>query len=149
MSEKPLVTMRAEGEAGGVKTTVRVGEHTPFIVDEPERLGGTNAGPNPLEYLLGALSSCTTIMIAYVAQDLNFDYEGVSFVTEGKLDPRGFQGMEGVRTYFESVHVQIVLDTKESGDRIAELQKGVEARCPIHNLMHAADVHITSEWSRK
>lgn len=149
MSEKPLVTMRAAGEANGVKTTVRIGEHEPFIVDEPERLGGTNAGPNPLEYLLGALSSCTTIMIAYVAQDLNFEYEGVTFVTEGTLDPRGFQGMEGVRTYFESVHVQIVLDTPESDDRIAALQKGVQARCPIHNLMHAADVDITAEWKRK
>ncbi|MGI1820631.1 hypothetical protein ACRPK6_00390 [Exiguobacterium sp. TRN 1102] len=37
MSERPLVTMRAEGEARGVKTTVRVGDHTPFIVDKPER----------------------------------------------------------------------------------------------------------------
>lgn len=36
MSERPLVTMRTEGEAGGIKTTVRVGEHIPFIVDEPE-----------------------------------------------------------------------------------------------------------------
>lgn len=149
MSEKPLVTMRAEGEAGGVKTTVRVGEHTPFIVDEPERLGGTNMGPNPLEYLLGALSSCTTIMIAYVAQDLNFDYEGVQFVTEGTLDPRGFQGLEGVRTYFESVQMKIVLDTTESDERIAELRKGVEARCPIHNLMHAADVEMKADWTRK
>lgn len=149
MSERPLVTMRAEGEAGGVKTTVRIGEHTPFIVDEPERLGGTNKGPNPLEYLLGALSSCTTIMIAYVAQDLNFDYEGVHFVTEGTLDPRGFQGMEGVRTYFESVQMKIVLDTTESDERIAELRKGVEARCPIHNLMHEADVEMTAEWTRK
>lgn len=149
MSEKPLVTMKAEGESGGVKTIVRIGEHEPFIVDEPERLGGTNAGPNPLEYLLGALSSCTTIMIAYVAQDLNFEYEGVTFETEGTLDPRGFQGMEGVRTYFEAVHVKIVIDTTESDERIAELQKGVEARCPIHNLMHDSDVHITAEWSRK
>ncbi|WP_215142905.1 OsmC family protein [Exiguobacterium qingdaonense] len=149
MSERPLVTMRTEGEAGGVKTTVRVGEHTPFVVDEPERLGGTNMGPNPLEYLLGALSSCTTIMIAYVAQDLSFEYEGVEFGTEGTLDPRGFQGMEGVRTYFESVHMKIILDTTESDERIAELRKGVEARCPIHNLMHAADVTMTAEWVRK
>ena len=149
MSERPLVTMRAEGEAGGVKTTVRVGDHTPFIVDEPERLGGTNKGPNPLEYLLGAQSSCTTIMIAYAAQDLNFEYEGVEFVTEGTLDPRGFQGMEGVRTYFESTHMKIVLDTTESDERIEALRKAVEARCPIHNLMHAADVAMTAEWIRK
>ncbi|WP_214844769.1 OsmC family protein [Exiguobacterium sp. s150] len=149
MSEKPLVTMRTEGESTGVKTTVHVRDLAPFIVDEPERLGGTDAGPNPLEYLLGALSSCTTIMIAYVAQDQNFDYDGVTFVTEGTLDPRGFQGVEGIRTYFENVHVHIVLETVESDERIAELQKGVEARCPIHNLMHAADVDITATWTRK
>ncbi|WP_215114928.1 OsmC family protein [Exiguobacterium sp. s70] len=149
MTEKPLVTMRAEGEATSVKTTVHVRDLEPFVVDEPERLGGTDAGPNPLEYLLGALSSCTTIMIAYVAQDQDFNYDGVTFVTEGTLDPRGFQGVEGVRTYFEKVHVNIVLDTIESDERIAALQKGVEARCPIHNLMHAADVDITATWTRK
>lgn len=149
MSEKPFVTMRAEGESTGVKTTVHVCDLAPFVVDEQERLGGTDAGPNPLEYLLGALSSCTTIMIAYVAQDQNFDYDGVTFVTEGTLDPRGFQGVEGIRTYFENVHVHIVLETVESDERIAELQKGVEARCPIHNLMHAADVAITATWTRK
>ena len=149
MTEKPLVTMRAEGEATSVKTTVHVRDLEPFVVDEPERLGGTDAGPNPLEYLLGAVSSCTTIMIAYVAQDQDFNYDGVTFVTEGTLDPRGFQGVEGVRTYFEKVHVNIVLDTTESDERIAALQKGVEARCPIHNLMHAADVDITATWTRK
>lgn len=53
MTEKPLVTMRAEGEATSVKTTVHVRDLEPFVVDEPERLGGTDAGPNPLEYLLG------------------------------------------------------------------------------------------------
>lgn len=149
MTEKPLVTMRAEGEATSVKTTVHVRDLEPFVVDEPERLGGTDAGPNPLEYLLGALSSCTTIMIAYVAQDQDFNYDGVTFVTEGTLDPRGFQGVEGVRTYFEAVHVKIILDTIESDERIEALQKGVEARCPIHNLMHAADVDITATWTRK
>ncbi|MCT4778042.1 MULTISPECIES: OsmC family protein [Exiguobacterium] len=149
MTEKPLVTMRAEGEATSVKTTVHVRDLEPFVVDEPERLGGTDAGPNPLEYLLGSLSACTTIMIAYVAQDQDFSYDGVTFVTEGTLDPRGFQGVEGVRTYFEAVHVKIVLDTIESDERIAALQKGVEARCPITNLMHAADVDLTATWTRK
>ncbi|WP_240731279.1 MULTISPECIES: OsmC family protein [Exiguobacterium] len=55
MTEKPLVTMRAEGEATSVKTTVHVRDLEPFVVDEPERLGGTDAGPNPLEYLLGGV----------------------------------------------------------------------------------------------
>jgi uncharacterized OsmC-like protein len=32
-----------------------------FTVDEPTKLGGSNAGPNPVEYLLGALAWCLNV----------------------------------------------------------------------------------------
>ena len=76
-------------------------------MDEPERLGGTNAGPNPLEYFLGAFSACTSIILSYVAKDLDFSYSDVDYTTEGSLDPRGYQGVEGVLTYFQSVKIDI------------------------------------------
>jgi uncharacterized OsmC-like protein len=50
----------------------QVRDSAPFIVDEPEQLGGINEGPNPLEYLLGAVSACTSFIIGYAAKEQNF-----------------------------------------------------------------------------
>jgi len=32
-----------------------------FVVDEPQSLGGGDLGPNPVEYVLGALLGCLNV----------------------------------------------------------------------------------------
>lgn len=39
-----------------------------FVVDEPQRAGGQDAGAMPTEYLLVALSSCFAMALAHVAR---------------------------------------------------------------------------------
>lgn len=49
MTKPRLATLNVNGNLEeGLKNTVHVRDLAPFFVDEPERLGGTNAGPNPL-----------------------------------------------------------------------------------------------------
>jgi len=38
-----------------------------IIIDEPESLGGTNDGANPVEYVLGALAGCLNVVGHVVA----------------------------------------------------------------------------------
>lgn len=33
-----------------------------FVVDEPESLDGSNSGPNPVEYLIGAWAGCLNVV---------------------------------------------------------------------------------------
>lgn len=81
MSHESMATLSVSGNnEDGLKTTVNVRDLDGFIVDEPERLGGTNAGANPLEYFLGALSACTSIVLRYAARDEAFEYTGVDFI---------------------------------------------------------------------
>ncbi|MCH8549548.1 MAG: hypothetical protein LAT80_11790, partial [Balneolaceae bacterium] len=42
------------------KTTMHAGKHE-LLSDEPENMGGSNSGPDPYDYLLMALGSCTVI----------------------------------------------------------------------------------------
>jgi len=150
LTQQPLATLRAEGKsAGDLKSQVQVRDLAPFIVDEPERLGGTNEGPNPLEYLLGAVSACTSIIINYAAKDQNFQYSGVRFSAEGTLDPRGFKGVEGITTYFQTVKITINIETKESCENIFRLKEAVEKRCPIYNLLKDAGVDVTTDWHKE
>jgi len=79
-----------------------------FDLDEPPVLCGNNFGPNPVEYLLVALSGClTTSLIAY-ASARGIEIKGLRSRYEGDLDLRGFLGLsddapvgyQGIRVYF-------------------------------------------------
>lgn len=145
-----LVTLSVQGKVdSGKKNEVRVRDFPPIIVDEAERLGGTDAGPNPLEYFLGSLSACTSIMASFAAKEQNFTYRDLEFHTDGTLDPRGYKGEEGVQTYFQTVMIDIVIDTDESREALELLQEAVEKRCPLFNLLADAGVEIVSNWSKK
>lgn len=149
MSHESMATLSVSGNnEGGLKTTVNVRDLDGFIVDEPERLGGTNAGANPLEYFLGALSACTSIVLRYASRDEAFEYAGVDFNTEGTLDTRGFAGKADVQTYFQTIHLEVIIDTDESDERIQEMKTIVEKRCPLYNLANDANVNITSTWRK-
>lgn len=150
MAEQQLSTLSIQGNLeSGLKNKVNVRDLPAFFVDEPERLGGTNAGPNPLEYLLGALSACTSIMAAYVAKEQNFTYQGLDYQTDGTLDPRGFKGVEGVQTYFQTVKLNVIVDTNESQEALERFQETVEKRCPLYNLLKDAGVEVISNWVKK
>ncbi|WP_424237754.1 OsmC family protein [Bhargavaea ginsengi] len=150
MTQHQMAVLRVNGKAEkGLENTVNVRDLPAFSVDEPERLGGTNTGPNPLEYFLGALSACTSIMTSYVAKEQNFNYEGLEYDASGTLDPRGFRGIEGVQTYFQSVELNIVVETGEDEDALERLKEAVEKRCPLYNLLKDAGVEVNSHWTIK
>lgn len=150
MDTESLATLHINGKSeSGLKNAVFVRDLPAFIVDEPERLGGSNSGPNPLEYLLGSLSACTSIIAAYVAKEQNFSYTELDFSTDGTLDTRGFRGVEGVRTYFQTVTVNLEIQTEEDDEALNRLIASVEKRCPIYNLLKDAGVKVETVWSKK
>lgn len=150
MTQHQMAVLRVNGRAEtGLENKVSVRDLPAFSVDEPERLGGTNTGPNPLEYFLGALSACTSIMVSYVAKEQNFSYEGLEYDASGTLDPRGFRGVEGVQTYFQSVQLNMVVETGEDVDALERLKETVEKRCPLYNLLKDAGVEVISNWTIK
>lgn len=145
-----LVTLRVKGKVeSGVTNSIQARDLPPFYVDEPKALGGADKGPNPLEYLLGALSACATIVGASVAKEQNFTYRGIEYATSGKLDPRGYKGVEGVKTYFQSVRLDVIVDTDESEEALQRVAEVAEKRCPVYNLLKDAGVAIESNWVKK
>jgi putative redox protein len=50
----------------GFRTEIRAGGHL-LVADEPTAVGGTDAGPTPYDYLLGALSGCTAMTLRMYA----------------------------------------------------------------------------------
>lgn len=131
---------------GGTRTAIRVRDFDMVYTDEPASLGGTNTAPSPLETVLVALVGCDGVIINGVAKAMRFSYEAVDFECRSQIDIRGPKGVPGVRPFFESVDLNIVLYTDESEQRVQQLIKNVEFRCPVMNLLRAADVKLNVEW---
>ena len=139
--------LRVTGTTDGVTTEVKAGKHT-LILDEAAQMGGKDAGANPLQYLLTALAGCENVTANFVAKQMEFDLQGITFEINGEFDPRGFMGDPNVRTFFEKVTVDAKVQTSESEERVKELQKMVEARCPVYGTFKAAGIEMIDSWTK-
>src|SRR5699024_4309355 len=139
--------MRVVGKSEGMKSVVKAGKHE-IIVDEAEQMGGSNEGANPLQYMLTALAGCGNVVAHMVAKEMDFDLQGLTFKASGEFDPRGFMGEPGVRSCFDTVTVDVALETTESEERIKELQEQVESRCPVYGTFFAADIEMKGAWTK-
>nr|WP_309504614.1 OsmC family protein [uncultured Roseovarius sp.] len=134
---------------GGTRTAIRVRDFDVVYTDEPTSLGGTNTAPSPLEAVLVALVGCDGVIINGVAKAMKFDYAAVEFDCQSQIDIRGPKGVPGIRPYFESADLKIVLYTDEIEARVQKLIKNVEFRCPVMNLLRAADVTLNVDWQTR
>ncbi len=135
--------------AAGTRTRIQVRDFDPVYTDEPASLGGTNSAPSPLETVLVALVGCDGVIINGVASAMGFAYTGVDFACESQIDVRGPKGVPGIRPYFETAKLDIIVYTDESGARFQQLRKNVEFRCPVMNLLNAAQVKMDVQWTAR
>jgi uncharacterized OsmC-like protein len=131
---------------GGSRTEISVRDTPGMVTDEPTSRGGMNAGPTPVETVMGGLLGCDSVITGMVAELLDFEYGEIEYVCDAEIDTRGVRGVEGVRPYFEKVTVQKTIKTNEPADRIEKLKKNVEQRCPVSNLIRDAGVDLHIEW---
>ena len=131
----------------GYTSTITAGHHM-YYLDEPERVGGHDLGPNPLQALLGALIGCETITAVAIAKEMKIDLHNLSFSVNGAYNSRGLKGDSSIRTYFEKVEIKATFDSNESPERLEALQLETERRCPVYNLLKAADVNLISHWEK-
>ena len=94
--------------------------------------GGQNAGPNPMDLVLGALTTCQDISYKAYATALGIDLQKVETAAEGDLDLRGFLGVdEAVRKGFQVIRGTVTLTTDADEATVAKLKGAVDAHCPM------------------
>ncbi len=119
----------------GLQSETKIRNFT-LTVDEPESLGGTDTGPNPVELILGALASCQEITYRAFAEALEIPLHSVSVRIEGDLDLRGFFAVdETVRAGFQDIRGTVELDSSASAEDLARLKKIVDAHCPVLDIL--------------
>ncbi|MDC3423423.1 OsmC family protein [Aquibacillus sp. 3ASR75-11] len=129
---------------GNFQTEHKVREFS-FKVDEPEKIGGDNLAPTPLEYVLGSLNGCLLVVIKLVAEETGFHFQDIDIASKGWVDKRGLKG-EPVSPYYQRVDNTIMILSDESEDRFNQLKELVLKRCPLYNLIKDANVEIVLNW---
>lgn len=141
-----LRTVRAEGHRNGAfRTDVGIRDFD-FIIDEPEKLGGKNLAPTPMEYVAGALGGCFNVTIEMVARDQEFGLRNLDIYCEGVVDHRGLFGTADVSPHFQSAKVDIYVATEEPEERRSEFENESLERCPVYNLIKDAGVPVDVNW---
>ena len=137
------VSAEADSET---RTTVSTRDFQ-FVVDEPPALGGTDDGPNPVEYLLGAWAGCLTVVAHTVADEHGIGLRDVSIDLEGDLDPAAFLGeTDEVRAGYQSIDVTISVDTDADEETLEAWLAEVERRCPVgDNIQHETPATLSLE----
>lgn len=136
---------RVSAHSESAAKTVVKARNFEIIIDEPTDLGGTNHGPNPVEYLLAALAGCLNVMSHVVANEMKMNLKGVKIELSGDLNPARLFGQSfEERAGYKQINVVLKPDTDADEATLEKWLKEVESRCPVSdNLANITPVSIS------
>ena len=106
--------------------------------DQPPALGGSNAGPKPVELALAALGSCQAMTYRIWSEKLGIRFDDIKVEVDGGLDVQGILGLrDGARPGFSDVSVNVRISGPEPRERYEELQRAVNSHCPVLDIFTA------------
>lgn len=145
---QPESTMNIDVEArreSPTKTTVAVRDFE-LTVDEPEGMGGSNEGPNPLEYLLAGQAGCLNVTGQQIASEMDIEIDDIELAIEGEFNEAAFAGEKDGRTGLQDVAVTMEVDADADADTIETWAERVETRCPVSdNIKNETSVALSVE----
>ncbi len=130
-------------ESETYKTTLTAEPHE-LIADEPERVeGGTDQGPDPYDYLLMALGSCTVITVKMYARRKEWPVEDIYLeLTHNKSHDEDCRNCEEKESRIDVIGKELIVEgelTDEQLDRLLDISK----KCPVHRTL-LGDIRIES-----
>lgn len=104
--------------------------------DEPPVLLGTNHGPNAVETVLHALTSCLAVGFVYNAAAQGIEVRSLDFEIEGELDLHGFLGLsEDVRPGYRNIAVTYTVDADATDEQVTELCRYTQRTSPVLDII--------------
>jgi putative redox protein len=139
----------AETTQGPFLNHVVVGRHR-FLADEPESIGGFDAGPAPYDFLGAALGSCTSMTLRMYADRKKLPLDHVTVdVSHGKIhaddcaecaDNEQLSARTGMIDRFERV---ITIEGADLTDDDRRKLLLIADKCPVHRTLEAASAIVT------
>lgn len=118
----------------GLCTEVMADGHA-LVVDEPVGLGGTDAGPNPYDYLLAALGSCTAMTVRMHADRKGWPLESVRVLMKhGKIHAKDCEECETKNGRIDRIELELELEGPLDEQQRLRLREIAE-KCPVHRTL--------------
>lgn len=151
MENSHLETFKAEAQGNGWPTKVDIIDtEWKLKLDEPIEDGGSNTGPNPMQYFIASLAGCQNEQAQVVAEELSLNIEQINIEVEIDLDLSGFMGTsDNSNGSYKNVRLNAVVLGEATDEQIKSMGEKVDARCPILALLRTSDCKIESNWSKK
>jgi uncharacterized OsmC-like protein len=125
-------------QEAGYKLVSHIGNHTLYI-DQPEAVGGTDAGPTPLQCFLLSWAGCLSAIARIVANQKGIALHAIKLKVQGELDPdRLMGGDHGERVGFTAITVEADIDADLSPEEKQAFLREVDARCPLSDNIGCA-----------
>ena len=114
------------------------------VIDEPQKLGGTNAGPNPIELELASLAGCINVTGHLVAKEMGISLNKLEMKVSGSLNPAKFMGRGSEeRAGYKTISVAVDIESDASSEDLERWRAQVEERCPVSdNLSSGTNVEL-------
>lgn len=131
---------RAKGgqELGTIRTDLRNVEHLhheaklrefTITIDEPQKNGGSNAGPNPLGYFLIGAAACFFNQIAKVTIMKSLKIDTLEMTARAHVD------LAKVGGHFTDIIYDLRLTGSESKEKLVEMLREAEGMCFVHQTL--------------
>ncbi len=141
--EDGVVLVEETGDAMFTQS-VRVGQHL-LLADEPESVGGADAGPNPYDLLLAGLGACTSMTMRLYARRKELDLRRIRVqLTHRKVHANDCENCATQEGKLDQIERVVRLEGNLSAEQRTRLLEIAE-RCPVHRTLHSEVRVLTRE----
>jgi uncharacterized OsmC-like protein len=136
----PHVVVRGDGRT--FLQEISAGTHH-FKADEPVSVGGTDAAPDPYDYLMASLGACTSMMVGLQARKRRWPLDKISVsLTHSRIHAQDCEECLSKDGMIDRIEVTVELTGPLTNEQRTELMK-TAANCPIHRaLTHEVNVRV-------
>ena len=133
-TDKQTVHVVVRGSAMDFRQQITAGKHN-FLADEAASGGGGDAGPDPYDYLLTALGTCTSMTIGFYARRNRLPLEHITVsLSHSRIYAADCEECETKEGMLDRIDVEVELTGALSAEQHAKLMQ-VAAKCPVHRTL--------------
>ncbi len=135
------------GDASSFRQEIVSGKHR-LLSDEPVTAGGSDAGPNPYDYLLAALGVCTSMTVGLYARRKQLSLENITVsLWHSRIHAKDCEECETKEGMLDRIDVEVELTGALTAEQHAKLME-IAGKCPVHRTL-TSEINIRLRAAQK